>query len=346
MGTDGVGIYENDAAGETVLRIEKLGLGAVAEHLQRVNEFGDEAVWSNVAEEALPAIDVVAHVVSGSPAEGSMIGDVIERIASSDVADLVDPAIEALNRIERPGSGLRELWIESGLLDGWLGTLADLRLRLLGQSVNSEPRREILDPVDFVPGDVLLVPLESRFGGADGLSGVVIVRSVAARRTHELLVCEIFVSDLFFETPEQPENVLSEVSSISVLEGYQVSMRPFSFASAGRLEEFDLSEWPMLLDDHSIVPTENPYLLAERHLDPSSHKPIFTRLDLPEGQSLTTVGRAYFDRPWVPFSKEAITPNSAVSKVYGRHRGEGAPFAGNGRIAISRRRRQGPRPSA
>jgi len=332
------GIYDSDGAADTVLRIRESGLTAVREHLDRVNEFGHEPVWSNVADEALPAIDVVAHVMSGVPAVGSQVGTVVADLTPADVADLVNPSFEALDRIVGPESGLLALWKQAGSADEWLACMADLRLRLEGFHVAREAGRpEFLDYVHFVPGDVLVVPLDSGVAGAEGVAGVALVRSVAGREPQSVGLFEILVPDLFFGVGDERSDLLSALTPESVLEGVEVRTKPFPYKLVGRLERFSRQEWPILIDDHSFKPTGNPFPYAERYLISESDRPQFEKLRLPDDQDLESLSRRHFDRYWVPYWRTGLRVHQAVSMVYHRHHGNGSPFVGNGRPTVRRR---------
>lgn len=333
MGTDGFGIYASDGAADTVARLKQFGISAVEEHISRVIAFGDGPVWSNVAEEALPAIDAVAQRVSGVPAIGSQVAAIADKFDDSEIDSLVMPAKSALEAIGRPNSGLRELWEQAGLVDEWLETIADLRLRLEGHRVDRQAPAQ--PPPVRSPGDVLIAPLRSELGGVDGLSTPVVVRSVSADGRYE-----IFIVDLFFDSDDPPKDVVALVTTSEVLEGYALGAHDSSGVHAGRIEGFKIDRWPMLLDDHSIAPSENPYPLAERKYVSDRDSPVFTALELPSGCTLADVSRDHFGRPWVPFSSAAVGPDSASSRVYARHYGSATPFKGNGRIIIQRRRRR------
>jgi hypothetical protein len=339
LGTDGPGVYDNDGAADTVLRIEREGFDAVVDHLERVNGFGDDPVWSNVAEEGLPAVDVVAHLVSGVPALGSMIEEVVTRLSPGRAADLVEPASLALDAIERPGSGLRELWEKSaGGADEWLATLDDLRRRLHGEQVH---RDEVPEPsfAGYRPGDVVVVELRGPVEGIDGLCSQVIIRSRNSGHAYE-----VFVLDVFLPCGHQGLDDVSMIEPRLVAEGWQVVINPWLLDELGRhvghLDGFELADWPMLIDDRSIRHTSNPYPIAERHFDESAESPVFTPLELPPGETLESVGRDYFDRPWVPFTDSAATPGAAAGQVWYRYRGDGTPFEGNARQQIIRTKRR------
>lgn len=131
MGTWGTGSFDNDDASDFISELEAArGVEILERTLRGITE-GEEYIEAPECQRAVAAAEVVA-VLAGAP-----LSDLPDEVRewSARQGDrsgaLPELAIDALDRI-RASSELKDLYIESDLLDGWLAAIADLETRLRG----------------------------------------------------------------------------------------------------------------------------------------------------------------------------------------------------------------------
>lgn len=137
MGTWDVGTFDNDVALDWAWELEKVDdLLVVKKALARANVGQDEYVESGEACEALAACEVIA-LLKGKRAARTTYPDEIDKWVESHPTsppqELVESAVQAIERILSPKSGLLELFEESESLDAWRKAVEELRSRVRGR---------------------------------------------------------------------------------------------------------------------------------------------------------------------------------------------------------------------
>jgi hypothetical protein len=122
--------FGNDTAcdwGWTVL--ETTDLSAIEAALDAVLDNGDEYLDSDLASEAIAAIEIIAKLMGKGTQTDGYTQDIDQWVASHPLvpsASLLEKACAGIDRIQSKDSELLELWQESGS-QAWKASLAELR---------------------------------------------------------------------------------------------------------------------------------------------------------------------------------------------------------------------------
>lgn len=311
VGASGVGIYDDDGAGDWAVRLEAEGLGLVEETISDASAL--DPVWSDVGAVGLAAADVVARLHSGVESDTSSVGWWCDENAGLDVSHLVEPALRLVGLIRAPDSGLRALWAETELLDDWLAVVDDVSRRLqlpAGSGADGEPDAVVLPqfvdrewvPEDFEaarlhwvevmkglsrkelynlhkstygPGDVLAIPLVAGWGGVPGTYGVAVIRSC-----DWLGAIQAYYFRLFFPTLPTFDEVADQLRPETVLEGWTVRepVLPGVAKLIGQVTDFEIEQWPIALDYMA-----DPWRMRDARLKPRKLGAEMTLLPVPDG---------------------------------------------------------------
>jgi hypothetical protein len=134
MGTWGAGTLENDTAVDWMY-----GLGEVADlsliegTINRALAAGDDLLPAADAEEALAAAEAIARLLGNFGARNEYtqtMDDWVSWMPEKPPLELLTKAWRFVARVQQPPSELLALWTESGGLEAWSRSLADLKLRL------------------------------------------------------------------------------------------------------------------------------------------------------------------------------------------------------------------------
>lgn len=133
MGAWGFGAFDNDDAGDWLEELEESeDTTFIADTLDRVVSFEDDLEATD-ASRAVAAAEIVAALRGRPPADfDEMAKDWVKANRSLNVADLVQPALAALQRV-RTASELKDLWDESKEAAQWYAALDDIAGRLEGK---------------------------------------------------------------------------------------------------------------------------------------------------------------------------------------------------------------------
>lgn len=130
----GTGSFENDAAAAFVKEVLEDGPAALEEALEVVLDPDLSELEAEEGARAVAAAEIVQAHLSGDTAgitDAGLRAWLAEQ-SEDDLADLRDLAIEALDRVQGPGSELPELWAESDDHAEWQADLQRLRAGLGG----------------------------------------------------------------------------------------------------------------------------------------------------------------------------------------------------------------------
>ncbi len=126
--------FGNDTACDWIYTLEQSeGLELIEETLEKVVSLEDEYLESPDAEEALAAADAIARLKGHAYVKNSYTETLDEWVARQETEvpqDLVDLALQAIDRILTEPSELLELWEESEQFEAWKKQLDDLKGRL------------------------------------------------------------------------------------------------------------------------------------------------------------------------------------------------------------------------
>ncbi len=149
MGAWGTGHFENDDAMDLIAEVQ--GADDLVSVLRKAAESEDASVDATVASEALAAADVVAAMM-GRPS-GDCPEELTKRLDALGAPEpaLVKLAQESVSRVLM-GSGLVDLWAESGEVEAWNRSVTDLIARLDSTSagVSSKKKSEKTDEINAI----------------------------------------------------------------------------------------------------------------------------------------------------------------------------------------------------
>lgn len=133
MGAWGIGVYENDGAGDFLAELRDAA--APREVLAYAVESGLNEDYLEVDEgtAALTAAAVIAAITTGvAPQDEPTAAATVAALSlsASDVAPLIPVALEALDRVAAEDSELAELWDEVDKGDEWRATVDAVRTQL------------------------------------------------------------------------------------------------------------------------------------------------------------------------------------------------------------------------
>jgi septation ring formation regulator EzrA len=126
--------FGNDTALDWSYSLEDYeGLELIEETLAKIEEMDDEYVEAPDAEQAIAAADTLARLKGKAYVKNSHTEAVDAWVAEQDLEvpqDLIDLALEVIDRIQSEPSELLELWEESENFAAWKKHLKDLKKRL------------------------------------------------------------------------------------------------------------------------------------------------------------------------------------------------------------------------
>jgi hypothetical protein len=134
MGTWGAGPLDNDTAVDWMY-----GLGEVADlsliegTLNRALAVGTDHLPAADAEEAIAAAEAIARLLGNFGVRNdytTTMDDWVSWMPEKPSLELLRKAWRMVERVQRPPSELLELWTESGGVEAWQRSLADLAVRL------------------------------------------------------------------------------------------------------------------------------------------------------------------------------------------------------------------------
>ena len=125
--------FGNDTACDWAYRLEKCSdLSLVRETIQAVLDAGDEYLEADAASEVIVAVEVIARLRGNFGVRDSYSESTDAWVAAhpqQPPQDLVELAIQALDRILSKPSELLELWEESDEFEAWNNSVLDLKNR-------------------------------------------------------------------------------------------------------------------------------------------------------------------------------------------------------------------------
>jgi hypothetical protein len=134
MGTWDAGSFGNDTAVDWSYGLERAAdLRYVEAAFDRVVAEGGNPVTAEAAEQAVAAAEVIARLQGrfGTTSPYTQATDTWVRAHAQSVPSaLAAKAKAALERIIRPPSELRDLWVEAGDVENWVGEIDELRRRV------------------------------------------------------------------------------------------------------------------------------------------------------------------------------------------------------------------------
>lgn len=137
MGAWGYGSLENDTASDWLYELEHAdGFSTIDAKLDEVMSMGDDYLDSDVAQEALAAVEALAYVQrgKGSPMTPSfaIITSWAEKVSSVVPDELKHKALAAVERITQQPSELLSLYQEAESESEWRAEIESLKARLNG----------------------------------------------------------------------------------------------------------------------------------------------------------------------------------------------------------------------
>lgn len=140
MGTWGVGAFENDTAADWLSELAEADdeRAFLDETLRGAMIAGDQNLDAPDAVMAFAAAEIVA-AMKGWPGENTGLSGGFEPLDSDPSPELVQLALEAIERIRTGPSELLELWSEGDATE-WLEAIEDLRARLAREPNPERPR--------------------------------------------------------------------------------------------------------------------------------------------------------------------------------------------------------------
>ena len=134
MGAWGYGAFENDDAGDWAFGLEDTDdLSLVEEAIDSVLE-AEVYLDAPAASEALAACEVIARLQGRYGTRDSSTEDVDAWVEAHPLRvppELVEKALQAIDRITGPDSELRELWDDAGA-EAWLASVEEIKERVRG----------------------------------------------------------------------------------------------------------------------------------------------------------------------------------------------------------------------
>lgn len=137
MGAWGYGSLENDTASDWLYELEHAdNFSAIEAKLDEVMSMGDDYLDSDVAQEALAAVEALAYVQrgKGSPMTPSfaIITSWAEKVSSVVPDELKHKALATVERITQQPSELLSLYQEAESESEWRAEIESLKARLNG----------------------------------------------------------------------------------------------------------------------------------------------------------------------------------------------------------------------
>jgi len=133
MGAWSIESFGNDTACDWAYELEKTSsLSLVRKTIQRVLDSGNEYLDADVATEGIAATEIIARLKGNTGVSDSYTEATEAWVAAHPQLpsqDLVELAIQALDRILDKPSELLELWEESDEFEAWKNSVIDLRNR-------------------------------------------------------------------------------------------------------------------------------------------------------------------------------------------------------------------------
>jgi hypothetical protein len=134
MGTWGPGTLDNDTALDWMYGLGEVpDMSLIEGTLNRALAVADEYLEAADAEEAIAAAEAVARLLGNFGVRNDQtrpMDDWVSWMPEKPSLELLTKAWRMVERVQRPPSELRDLWMASGEVDSWSRSLADLRLRL------------------------------------------------------------------------------------------------------------------------------------------------------------------------------------------------------------------------
>jgi hypothetical protein len=136
MGTWGADSYQNDTACDWSHGLEDVDdLSFVSATIGTVATRDEEYLDSDESCEAIAACEVIARLKGNWGQRDAYTETVDNWVQAHPIQppdDLVQQALQAIDRILTPPSELMELWGEGGVIEEWRAKMADLRARVSG----------------------------------------------------------------------------------------------------------------------------------------------------------------------------------------------------------------------
>jgi hypothetical protein len=134
MGTWSHEPFGNDGANDWAYGLDEVSdLSLIEQTIDRVLESGAEYLDASDAEEAIAAVEVVAHLLGRGTQHDSYTKKVQEwarKVTAKPNPALRNKARQVLQRVVSENSELQELWSESNEADLWLASIHQLRKAL------------------------------------------------------------------------------------------------------------------------------------------------------------------------------------------------------------------------
>ncbi|HEX7802342.1 MAG TPA: DUF4259 domain-containing protein [Pseudoxanthomonas sp.] len=131
MGTWSHEPFGNDTAADWAYGlVEQKDFSLVAQALQEVLDNGSDYLDSDLAVEAVAAVEVLAKALGRGTQTDAYTEEVdawLKSVAAKPSPELLSKARDTLDRIMAPDSELRELWEESDDFESWKSSIKSLR---------------------------------------------------------------------------------------------------------------------------------------------------------------------------------------------------------------------------
>jgi hypothetical protein len=133
MGAWSIESFGNDTAGDWAFGLEEASdLSLVRETIQKVLDAGDEELDADAASEAIAAVEIIARLKGNFGPRDSFSEPAdtwVKAHPQQPPQDLVDLAVQALDRVLVQPSELLDLWEESDEFEAWKSSVLDLKNR-------------------------------------------------------------------------------------------------------------------------------------------------------------------------------------------------------------------------
>lgn len=131
MGVWGIGNFDNDSASDWLYEFEG---NPTRDFLEKTLDtvFNEEYLDSNLASEALTAIEAITLIMGNSKEDEEELENVdFEVLKNNFDTSLFDKSIKCINRIlEKSNNELYTLWEESESFEDWKNVVLDLKTRI------------------------------------------------------------------------------------------------------------------------------------------------------------------------------------------------------------------------
>ncbi len=136
MGAWGADTFQNDMASDWNYGLDsESDLAYVRQTLESVRSIGSEYLDSDFSCAALAACEVIARLKGNwglRDAHSKSLDEWVQKNPQTPPNDLIQLALEVIDRVTTPPSELQELWLESDEGDAWLASVRSLRGRVAG----------------------------------------------------------------------------------------------------------------------------------------------------------------------------------------------------------------------